>query len=175
MKQVDHDHGTHVAHEASLRKEYMKFGAVIFGILVIALVHATFAGLEVLQFVRSFMGAFLVVFAGFKLLNLRMFAIGFSGYDILARKTLTYAYTYPFIQLSLGLLYLGGITHIWLDVGMLVLSLFSSIGVLKEFGKPIKCACLGNFVQLPLSTISFIEDYGMAILALVMIVSAVDL
>ncbi len=171
MEHTDHDHSMHTAHKASLKKEYLKFSAVIVGIIVIALLHATFVGFDALQFIRSFMGAFLVVFASFKLLNLQMFAIGFSGYDVLARKVLAYGYAYPFIQLTLGAMYLIGVTNIWLDVVMLGLSLFSSIGVLKEMGRPIKCACLGNFVQLPLSTISFIEDFGMAALALVMIIS----
>lgn len=174
MGHAEHDHSIHaVAHKASLKKEYTKFSAVIFSIIVISLLHSVYVGLDFIQFIRSFMGTFLVVFAGFKLLNLKMFAIGFSGYDVLAKKVLAYGYAYPFIQLSLGAMYLLVVTNIWLDVVMLGLSLFSSIGVLKEMGRPIKCACLGNFVQLPLSTISFIEDFGMAVLALLMIISVV--
>ncbi len=49
---------------------------------------------------------------------------------------------------------------------------FSSIGVIRAVldNKKIRCACLGTVFNLPMSTITIIEDLAMVIMALIMIV-----
>ena len=44
-----------------------------------------------------FMVGFFIVFAGFKLMDLKGFAEGYSTYDLLAQKIPAYGYLYPFI------------------------------------------------------------------------------
>src|SRR5690242_19871 len=56
----------------------------------------------------QFMAGFFLAFAGFKLLDLKGFAQGYSTYDLLARRWHNYGYVYPFLELILGLLFLTG-------------------------------------------------------------------
>ena len=57
---------------------------------------------------------FFLVFAGFKLMDLKGFAEGYSTYDLLAQRWFGYGYVYPFIELSFGLLMLAGYHPVWL-------------------------------------------------------------
>ncbi|MCH7648983.1 MAG: hypothetical protein IIA83_10295, partial [Thaumarchaeota archaeon] len=50
-----------------------------------------------------FMIGFFLVFAGFKLIDLKGFAKGYSTYDLLAKRVFAYGYIYPFIELFFGL------------------------------------------------------------------------
>lgn len=163
-----YDHSHHEMAENPLR-EYLKLASVITGITILAVLLAVRDHWSWTHFLDYFMGSFFLVFGFFKLLNLKMFAHGFSSYDILAKKTVYYAYAYPFIQLLFAALYLSGNTSAWLDGVVLLISLVSSVGVLQEMGSKIKCACLGNFINLPLTKVSFIEDFGMALMAFSML------
>lgn len=172
-KQNHTNHNDHVmVHESSSqKKEYIKFAGIMLAILVLSYVHASLAGIALMQFLESFMGVFFVVFAGFKIMQLKEFAYGFQSYDLVAKKSLLYSYSYPFIQLLFGLMYLFGLATIAVDGVVLFVSLLSGLGVLNSLHKKQKvhCVCLGNVIKLPLSTISFVEDFGMAAMAIAMI------
>ena len=113
-----------------------------------------------------------VVFAAFKLAQLKEFAYGFQSYDLIAKNNLLYGYAYPFIQAGLGLSYLSGFGSIGLNIFVVAISLVSGAGVLYSLHKKqaVHCVCLGNVIKLPLSRISFVEDFGMAVMALAMII-----
>jgi len=179
-----HDHNDQHAHSEHSTKnhhvetrqtnskiEYCKFGLIIFGIFTLSAVHSSIVGMSVQQFLISFMGVFFFVFAIFKLSNLKVFAYGFQSYDLIAKKSLVYSFSYPFIQLFLGFIYLLGLNNAGVDVFVVILSLVSGIGVLRALknGNKIHCVCLGNVIKLPLSTISFVEDFGMALMATAML------
>lgn len=144
-------------------KEYAKFALVIFGISLVSWVYASFG---IVNFMTAFMGVFFVVFAIFKLLDLPGFVSSYIGYDLIAKRSTAYAYLYPFIELGLGVAYLGNApTEInWVT---LVIMLIGAIGVQKQLlrGSKIKCACLGTFIKLPLTTVSLTEDLLMAAMA----------
>lgn len=153
--------------------EYLKFIGVMLLITALAYIWAPSDNITVFTFMESFMGVFFVVFAAFKLINIREFAYGFQSYDIIAKKSLAYAFSYPFLQLLFGVLYLAGSGNsLVLNVVVLVVSLVSSIGVAKSImsKEDVHCVCLGNIIRLPLSRISFVEDVGMALMAIAMIV-----
>jgi YHS domain-containing protein len=119
-----------------------------------------------------FMAGFFLVFAGFKLLDLRGFAEGYATYDLLAQKVPAYAYVYPFIELAFGLLMLAGYHGaplLWAEI--LVMG-FSGIGVAVKLAKkePFTCACLGTFLKVPLTKVTLAEDFGMVLLAVVLLV-----
>jgi hypothetical protein len=118
------------------------------------------------------MGVFFMVFSLFKLSRLKEFAYGFQSYDLIANKSLAYGFAYPFIQLLLGLIYLSGLGSQSVDIFVVIISLISGAGVLNSLSKKqmVHCVCLGNVIKLPLSTISFVEDFGMAVMALAMII-----
>lgn len=164
-----HDHETMVAGESS-PKEYVKFACVILFIVAVS-ISLNSGGLE--EFLRWFMGIFFVVFASFKFVGYRMFALMFAGYDVVAKRFKAYAYVYPFIELGLGILYVLDLVPTPRDLLTLVIMGAGSIGVAQEIKKRsgIHCACLGNVIKLPLSTVSLVEDVGMGLMALVMLVA----
>jgi hypothetical protein len=140
-------------------------------IVLLSFGHSVLLGMGLMQFLESFMGVFFVVFSVFKLRQLNEFAHGFRRYDLIAAKSLAYSYFYPFIQLTFGLLYLLSLATLAVDIAVLIVSLVSGAGVAKALlgKKKVHCLCLGSVIKLPLSTISFVEDFGMALMAFVMI------
>lgn len=120
----------------------------------------------------NFMAGFFLIFSGFKLLDLKGFAEGYATYDILAQKAFGYGYIYPFIELVLGLLYLLRVDSPLLNIVTFVVMGFSGIGVALKLARkePFHCACLGTFLKVPLTKVTLIEDFGMALMALVMLV-----
>lgn len=120
-----------------------------------------------------FMASFFIAFSFFKLLNIRGFADSYSSYDLLARKWYGYGLVYPFIELGLGVLYLTGFNmQVTNAISVLVMG-FSSIGVIKAVAdkRTIQCACLGAVFNLPMSTVTIIEDLLMVAMAGGMLVS----
>jgi hypothetical protein len=140
--------------------------------LTILIVSTLISANTTLPFLESFMGVFFVIFSGFKLAQLKEFAYGFQSYDLVAKRSLAYSYMYPFMQLLFGVLYLSGVGSLSLNAVVLAVSLLSGAGVLNSLIKKqqVHCVCLGNVIKLPLSTISFVEDFGMAAMALIMII-----
>lgn len=124
-----------------------------------------------LQFMEHWMAGFFLVFAGFKLLNVSGFAEGYSKYDLLAKQWKGYGYVYPFIELTLGLLYLQIPGNLYLNAFTLALMLFSGLGVAIKLAKREKfqCACLGTFIDVPLTKVTLVEDFGMAAMAAAML------
>lgn len=124
--------------------------------------------------VMYFMTGFFLVFAGFKLVDLKGFAEGYSTYDLLAQRWYGYGYVYPFIELSFGLAMLAGYETRGLFLAEFIVMLFSGIGVAIKLARnePFQCACLGTFLKVPLTKVTLVEDFGMAILALFMLVAS---
>lgn len=167
---MEHKHDEHSMSNSNQKKEYLKFAGIMLSILVISIIITNATDLP---FLDSFMGVFFVQFASFKLAQLKEFAYGFQSYDLLAKRSLKYSYFYPFLQFAFGVLYLTGAGSLYLDAVVLIVSLVSGAGVLNSLIKKQKvhCVCLGNVIKLPLSTISFVEDFGMAAMAVLMIIS----
>lgn len=142
---------------------------VIIGLITIASGIVSRGALE--PFVVSFMTGFFLVFGAFKLMDLKGFAEGYSTYDLLAQKWFGYGYIYPFIEIAFGLLMLAGYHPAWLLWTEFALMAFSGIGVAIKIARrePFICACLGTFLKVPLTKITLIEDFGMALLALVLL------
>jgi hypothetical protein len=165
---MEHKHNDHSVNNSKQKMEYLKFVGIMLSILGISIFIAANTALP---FLESFMGVFFIQFASFKLAQLKEFAYGFQSYDLLAKRSLKYSYFYPFMQFGFGVLYIAGAGSLYLDVAVLVVSLVSGAGVLNSLIKKQKvhCVCLGNVIKLPLSTISFVEDFGMAAMAIVMI------
>lgn len=167
----EHSHQDMVEGRSSAR-EYAKFAGVIAGIAGVTAAAVVLAELSgVMAWMRIFMGVFFLVFAGFKFAGYRMFALMFAGYDVLAKRFRAYAYAYPFIEAGLGALYLLNAWPLPRDVVTLAAMSVGAIGVAGEIRKRsgVHCACLGNVIRLPLSTVSLVEDVAMGLMALIMI------
>jgi len=118
-----------------------------------------------------FMIGFFLVFAGFKLIDLKGFAEGYSTYDLLAKRFFAYGYIYPFIELFFGLAMIIIINSQILLISEFLIMGFSGIGVVIKLIKKEKfqCVCLGTFLKVPLTKVTLVEDFGMAALALIML------
>ncbi len=118
----------------------------------------------------SFMAGFFLVFSGFKLLDLRGFQASYAEYDLLAKRFRSYGLIYPFLELILGLGYLAGKELPALYAFTFILMSFSSLGVIQALGqkKRLTCSCLGTLLQVPLTTVTLIEDIIMALMGLIM-------
>ena len=113
-----------------------------------------------MQAMQYFMAGFFLVFSFFKLLNLKGFAESYVMYDVLAKKVPVWAYLYAFVELALGIAYLINFNPIITNTITFVVMSISIIGVLQSVlnKKKIQCACLGAVFNLPMSTVTIIED-----------------
>ena len=118
-------------------------------------------------FMGRFMGGFFLVFGGLKLLDLRGFVSAYAMYDLLAARVTAYGWVYPFLEVALGLAYLAAPSWPTLHAFTLGLMLFSSVGVIQAVsrGEQLKCACMGTAFNLPMTTVTVVEDLGMAAMA----------
>lgn len=149
----------------------------ILGLILLTAVTLSIRDFQLQQFsitslMSYFMIGFFLVFASFKLIDLKGFAEGYSTYDLLAKKWFGYGYIYPFIELGfgLGMILLGDI--FWLLIAEIIIMIFSGVGVaIKLYKKErFQCACLGTFLKVPLTKITLVENFGMALLAGLMII-----
>ncbi len=133
------------------------FGYITGVTLLIEYMHGEFAWM---RWMNHFMAGFFLVFSFFKLLNLKGFAQSYAMYDIVARKWNGWGYVYVFTEMALGIAFLTGFNPILTNIVTFVVMTVSIIGVLQSvFNKrKIKCACLGDVFNLPMSTITIIED-----------------
>lgn len=74
---------------------------------------------------------------------------------------------YPFIELVLGAAYIAGIQPTAVNLTTLVVMSISSIGVVQSVlqKRRIRCACLGTVFNLPMSTVTLVEDGLMIVMA----------
>lgn len=128
------------------------------------------------EFLLHFMTGFFLVFGAFKLMDLKGFAEGYSTYDLLAQRFFAYGYIYPFIELAFGFLMLTGYHPAWLLWTELGVMAFSGLGVARKLlrKEQFQCACLGTFLKVPLTYVTLVEDFGMALLALILIFMGVS-
>ncbi len=117
------------------------------------------------------MGLFLVMLAMFKLFDIAGFKKGFAKYDITTQIIPAYGYLYPWLELGLGLWLLSmRVQEVALMATILFMSL-GGIGILRSIikGQKLNCACMGNILSVPLSTISIVENFGMVLMSLWML------
>jgi copper chaperone CopZ len=122
-------------------------------------------------FMLDFMGLFYIVFSFFKLLDYKGFPNSFRMYDPLAKLIPLYAWSYPFIEVALGLSFLFRFEiPIALIVTIVILGI-TTVGVLKTLldRKSIQCACLGTALKLPMTKATLIENSIMLIMAVIML------
>lgn len=124
-------------------------------------------GLNYMAWMQYFMAGFFLVFSFFKMLDVKAFASSYQMYDLLAAKVKAWGYIYPFVELALGLAYLTGFDPVITNTATLVIMGFSSLGVIQSVldKRKIRCACLGSVFNLPMSTVTIVEDLLMVAMA----------
>ena len=113
-----------------------------------------------MRWMNHFMAGFFLVFSFFKLLNLKGFADSYATYDIIAKKWHVWGYIYAFTEMSLGIAFLTAFNPLLTNAVTFIVMTISIIGVLQSVlnKRKIKCACLGDVFNLPMSTVTIIED-----------------
>lgn len=159
---------------AKQRFELDKFRPLIaiFSIIIaFTLARQIYYGWNLFLAMNDAMGSFFIIFGSFKLMNWEAFVEAYQMYDILAQKSKMYAYAYPLIELTLGILYILQINSIVLNIFTLILMLVSALGVMRALYKKdqITCACLGVIFKIPMTYVTLGEDLAMAIMALVLL------
>ncbi len=146
---------------------------LIFGLITAVTLTIQFRNLpfDFQSWMRHFMAAFFLVFSFFKLLNLSSFADSYSMYDIIAKKWNKWGYVYAFLELMLGFAYLLDCCPFATNLVTFIVMSISLIGVLQSVmnKKKIQCACLGAVFNLPMSTVTIIEDGLMILMSGLMI------
>jgi copper chaperone CopZ len=129
------------------------------------------ASIHWMQFMNIFMAGFFLVFSFFKFLDLKGFASSYAMYDIIAKKIPVYGFIYPFLELALGIAYLTGFNPIVTNWATIIIMGVSSLGVIESVvnKQKIQCACLGAVFNLPMSTVTIIEDLLMVAMAAMML------
>jgi copper chaperone CopZ len=144
------------------------FGYIAAISLLIALYNKTF---DLMLFMRAFMAGFFLIFSFFKMLDLRGFANSYAMYDIVAKKFLAWGYIYAFLELMLGITFVINFNPLFTNTFTAILMGVSLIGVLQSVmnKNKIQCACLGAVFNLPMSTVTIIEDGLMIVMSLAML------
>ncbi|MFT6861703.1 MAG: hypothetical protein ACJAVK_000256 [Akkermansiaceae bacterium] len=148
------------------------FVILLFTALAAAAKQVSYPAISWHLWMLDFMGFFLLVFAMVKLFDLPSFATGFAKYDLLAARSRTYALIYPFLELTLGLAYLARWQPTTTYLATIILLTFGALGVLNTMrqGKQLTCACMGQLLKVPVSTVTLTENLSMAAMALIMLI-----
>jgi copper chaperone CopZ len=141
-------------------------------ISIVSIIAAASAnGFNWMQAMRIFMSGFFLAFSFFKLLDIKGFADSYSTYDIIAKKFRAWGFIYPFIELLLGIAYAVNFRPLITNAGTFFVMTVSIIGVLQSVlnKRKIRCACLGAVFNLPMSTLTIIEDALMVVMSGIML------
>ncbi|MCM4163598.1 MULTISPECIES: heavy-metal-associated domain-containing protein [unclassified Arenibacter] len=139
--------------------------------LVTLLVQFANEKFDAMQWMRHFMAGFFLVFSFFKMLNLKGFAESYVMYDVIAKRLPIWAYVYVFTELVLGIAFLVNFNPLITNGVTFLVMAISIIGVLQSVlnKKKIQCACLGAVFNLPMSTVTIIEDALMIAMSAIML------
>ncbi|KQM78354.1 heavy metal transporter [Pedobacter sp. Leaf216] len=160
--------------EAKSWAETYKPILIIFGYVTAIALIVSWQGksLNYMAFMRIFMAGFFLTFSFFKMLNLKAFAESYAMYDIVAKKFSAWGYIYAFIELGLGLSFALNLSPTIINWVTLIVMTISIFGVLESVlnKKKIQCACLGAVFNLPMSTVTIVEDALMIAMSAVMLI-----
>ena len=125
------------------------------------------------RWMGHFMAGFFLIFSFFKLLNLKGFAESYSMYDIVAKKWSGWGYVYALTELALGIAFLTAFNPLITNAATFIVMGVSIVGVLQTVlnKRKIKCACLGAVFNLPMTTITVIEDALMIGMSAIMLLT----
>ncbi len=163
-------------HKASWFFTYKPILLIFFNISIVTFISQIHElKIDYMLAMRHFMAGFFLVFSFFKLLNLKGFAESYTMYDVIAKKIPFWGYCYGFLELILGIAYLVDFYPLVTNSITFIVMSISIIGVLQSVlnKKKIQCACLGAIFNLPMSTVTIIEDALMIVMSGAMILKII--
>ena len=137
-------------------------------VLALAVSYATAGTPFTGQAIGWFLGFATAILAMLKLQDVERFSTSFLNYDLLARRWVPYSYSYPYLELLVGVLMVAGALH-WLAAplalfigGIGAWSVFKAVYLDK---RELKCACVGGSSKVPLGFVSLTENLMMVAMA----------
>jgi hypothetical protein len=147
---------------------------IFFYVAVVSVIAAISSeGFDWMLGMRVFMSGFFLAFSFFKMLDLKGFAENYFSYDIVAKQFGSWGFIYAFIELGLGIAYAINFNPLITNAFTFIVMTISIIGVLQSVlnKRKIQCACLGAVFNLPMSTVTIIEDALMIAMSGIMLIS----
>lgn len=150
------------------KSSYRPLGIILVFCLVMAFAQNRFLPRPFDALMYPFMGYFFLFLSLFKFFDLKAFAVAFSTYDLIASRWISYGYIYPFIEFILGVLFVSQMELFVANSVTVIVMTVSGLGVIKSVlsHQKLHCACLGTVLNVPLSTVSILENLGMGVMAL---------
>lgn len=140
--------------------------------LALAASHAAFGTPVTGRAAEWFVAFAMVILAMLKLQDIEKFSSMFLGYDLLAKRWVPYAYAYPFLEFTAGVLMAArGLDWLSIPIALTIgaigaASVFTAVYVQR---RDIKCACVGGSSNVPLGFVSLTENLAMIAMAVWMI------
>lgn len=156
------------------KRNYKEFIPLIVFYMLIGLItvlHQRWVGFTMMGALQDIMGWYLVLFGALKIIGFTNFVATYVSYNLLAQRIPLYASCYPFIEFSLGVLYLLGFNSVVLNAFTFIIMIIDAVSVSRalQTEQEMQCACMGTLFNIRLTFISFLEDVSMAAMALFMI------
>ena len=158
--------------EPSFWKTYRPIFLIFFYLIITCSLIELHADMfDLMRWMRHFMAGFFLIFSFFKLLDPSGFKRSYQDYDLIAKKFPSWSYIYIAFEVSMGLLYLVHFNPIITNLITLIVMSVSIVGVIQavKSKQKITCACLGNVFDLPMSTVTIVEDALMILMAAFML------
>ena len=152
-------------------KDFLPLIVIVVVILLFAVGTTLYSNQDWMFGMRMFMSGFFLVFGLLKASKLSDFAMAYQKYDLIAKRSTTYALLYPFIEIGLGLLFFSWIASTLTLLLTIVLMLVSAVGVYKKLQQKeeIMCACLGTVFKVPMTWVTLAENLLMVGMATIML------
>ena len=125
-----------------------------------------------LGYMLQFMGVAFLILAALKLIDIKGFANMFQQYDLLAKRSKPYSLVYPFIELTLGILFISQTFITTAAIITIIVMTLGTIGIANNLmsKNKVKCACLGSKIKIPLTTFTLVEDIVMLVMGIMILV-----
>ncbi|MGB7374674.1 MauE/DoxX family redox-associated membrane protein [Pontixanthobacter sp.] len=139
------------------------------GAMAISLNAAIFGDFLTARLAEWFVGFSMAMLAMLKLQDIEKFSTMFLGYDLLARRFVPYAYSYPFLEAFAAILMIGHWLP-WLSIPVAftigTIGAASVIHAVYVQKRDIQCACVGGSAKVPLGFVSLTENFAMIAMAI---------
>lgn len=157
----------------STYKEGLKLGAIFIFLITAATVMGTLDGFNGLEWIRWFMGGFMIIFGGFKLVGAEVFTRVLPLYDLIGKRFSLYRYIYPLLQVLLGMLFMIGAFSVTREILTIVAALSGLIGMIRVVSHrgAIKLSYFGSIIKLRFSTVIMFENIIMIVLGIIMLIA----
>ena len=152
-------------------KPYTRLILTLSVVIVFGIVLSFVTGFSWLTLMDYWMGGYFLAFGIMQVLSLKKSAAMLRGYDPLAKIFTPYSFAYPLIQIGLGIGYFFMVWPIAISGIASVILLINTIGVDSVIRKKevVRCGCLGEAMNVPVSRITLTENLVMLGMAIFML------